>query len=278
MKRSNITTVILTLNEEINLERCIQSVAWSDKIYIIDSGSTDATLEKARQLGAHTLVNKQPPPFRIDIQRNWALDNMETDSEWILFLDADETVPEDLKAELLKIANAPAPEFDAYELTPRYLFWGRWLKRTQGYPNWHARFLRNCGVRFTGGVWEQFQSGYKIGRIHIPYDHYANSKGLSDWLKRHDRYSSWDANKIYDYLQSADPSSLGTQRKLLLRKVAAKLWVIRPFARFFHMYFLRLGILEGIPSLTFCTLYFFYEMMTVIKIVEIKRLKNGKPL
>lgn len=276
--QTNITAVILTLNEALNLERCISSVNWCDDILIVDSGSTDCTQDEGKRLGVRVLEHIQPSPFKIDVQRNWALDNGEIKTEWVLFLDADEEVPHTTRDSIREVIGKSDSHFNAYEMTPRYLFWGKWLKRTQGYPNWHPRLLKAKEVRFAGGVWEHFEDGAKVSRIAEPYEHYANSKGLSDWLKRHDRYSSWDAQKVIEFLESGDPRSLGTTRKLRLRQIAAKLWPLRPFARFFQMYFYRFGFVEGIPALVFCLLYAFYEFMTVVKIVEIRRKRRGLPI
>lgn len=273
-----VSAVVLTLNEAANLDRCLASLDWCHEVVVLDSGSADETREIALQNGARFLEHIQKPPFRIDKQRNWALEHGQIKTDWVLFLDADETVPEPLRERILESINESDNGFNAFELTPRYLFWGKWLKRTQGYPNWHPRLLKREEVRFTGGVWEHFEESARVGRIDAPYDHYANSKGLSDWLRRHDRYSSWDAEKVFGFLNRGDPSSLGTARKLRLRIWAAKFWPLRPFARFMQMYFFRLGFLEGVPALAFCLLYAFYEFMTVVKIVELRRQKRGLPI
>ena len=273
----NIVAVILTKNEEINLERCIESVRFCRDVVVVDSGSTDRTEEIARRMGAHFLVHVQPPPFQISEQRNWVLDQFDFRGAWVLYIDADEIVTPELKARLLELATAPATH-DHYLLTPRYMFLGRWLKRTIGYPNWHARLLRHGSTRFAGGVWEHFSSTRPSGHIHEPYDHFANSKGLSDWLARHDRYSSWDAKSAFEYLATGREESLGTTRKVGMRRLAARFWPLRPLARFTHTYFLRLGFLEGWQALVFSLLYAFYELMTVVKIIELRRQSRGEPL
>ena len=278
MATNSITAVILTLNEAENLSRCLSSLAWCREVIVLDSGSEDQTRAIAKRLGAKVFIHKQEAPFRIDEQRNWALENCEIEGEWVFFIDADEVVPRPLMASIQAACSNVSHEFNAYELTPRYLFWGRWLKRTQGYPNWHPRLLKRGEVSFAGGVWEHFSAGAKIGKIDQPYDHYANSKGFTDWLKRHDRYSSWDADKINKYLLSHDDDAFGTSRKLKLRTWGARFWPIRPLARFIQMYILRLGFLEGRAALAFCFLYAFYEFMTVVKIVERRRLNKGLPL
>jgi glycosyltransferase involved in cell wall biosynthesis len=272
------SVVILTKNEASNLHRCIGSLQWCQKVVVLDSGSNDGTSKISQALGADVFTHIQTPPFQISEQRNWALEHCNIDTEWILFLDADETISNELATEIRGICQQREPSHNAYELAAKYLFWGQWLKRTQGYPNWHPRLVRRGYAHFEGGVWEHFTPGVSVGKLQYPYNHYANSKGFSDWLERHDRYSSWDAEKIVQFLESGQAHALGTTRKLQLRLWAARLWPLRPLARFIQMYFLRLGFLEGWKALVFCLLYAFYELMTVVKIIELKRRQGNLPL
>lgn len=272
---SDISAAILTKNEVCNLNRCIESLQWCQEIIVVDSGSTDGTIQLAESLGAKVFTHIPSSPFKISEQRNWALQNCNLKSEWVLFIDADEVIPSNLATEIRRVCSANNQQYNAYELPARYLFWGKWLKLTQGYPNWHSRLLKLGEVTFTGGVWEHLVSGAKVGRINIPYDHYANSKGFGDWLERHDRYSSWDAQKVVEFLETGKASALGTERKLKLRLLAAKLWFMRPIIRFIQMYFLRLGFLEGVTAVIFCLLYAMYEFIIVVKIIELRRKKSG---
>ncbi len=274
---SHIVGVVLTKNEEINVRRCIESLAFCSEVIVLDSGSTDRTEEIAREMGSTFYVHVQPPPFRISEQRNWVLDNHDFHGGWVLFVDADETIPAQLRERLLEIVQSGSGP-DYYVMTPRYLFLGRWLKRTLGYPNWHARFLRHGTTRFAGGVWEHFSARSEPGKIWEPYDHYAYSKGFSDWLARHDRYSTWDAERATEYLRTGSSGDLGTTRKVGLRKLAARFWPLRPAARFLHSYVIRLGFIEGWQALVFSLMYSFYEFMTVCKIIEIRRRSRGLPL
>jgi glycosyltransferase involved in cell wall biosynthesis len=278
MNPVKISAIILTKNEVANLKRCIGSLQWCEEVVVLDSGSTDGTTQLAESLGAKVFQHIQPPPFKISEQRNWALENCNLKGEWVLFLDADEVIPPNLATEIQSVCFVNEQKYNAFEISARYLFWGKWLKLTQGYPNWHPRLLKLGEVRFTGGVWEHFVPGTKVGKISVPYDHYANSKGFGDWLERHDRYSSWDSQKIVEFLETGKVASLGTERKLKLRLLAARLWPLRPIVRFIQMYFLRLGFLEGYTALVFCLLYAVYEFMIVVKITELKRKKSDLPL
>ena len=273
-----ISAIILTKNEVPNLIRCIDSLRWCHEVIVLDSGSTDGTIQLAESLGAKVFTHIQPPPFKISEQRNWALENCNLKGEWVLFLDADEVIPPNLATEIQRICFANEQKYNAFEIPARYLFWGKWLKLTQGYPNWHPRVLKKGEVRFAGGVWEHFVMGTKVGKINFPYDHFANSKGFSDWLARHDRYSTWDAENVVKFLETGKSNSLVSENKLKLRLLAARLWILRPIARFIYMYVLRFGFLEGIPALVCCILYAVYEFMVVVKIVEINLTKKGLPL
>lgn len=276
MTHNVITPIILTKNEERNISRCLASIPWPGAV-VVDSGSTDATRVLAEQRGAKVFVHKQDGPFNIAEQRNWAIACCNIDSEWILFLDADEELTEATVAAVER-ACRNGDSFDGFEMTPKFLFWGRWLKRTQGYPNWHCRLVRNIQAPFDGGVWEHFRSDLRVGRISEPYNHYGFSNGLSDWVLRHDRYSTWDGIRIHAFLQTGDAGDLGTIRKLASRRIAARLWPIRPIARFLYMYLWRLGFTEGMPGFVYSILCMFYEFLTVCKINEQRRLSRGLPL
>lgn len=276
-KLQSIAGVVLTLNEEQDLARALASLSWCDELLVVDSGSTDSTHSVATQFGAQFIQHIQEPPFLITDQRNWSLNHAGLTSDWVIFLDADEEVSPQLAAQIITCVNSSSP-FDAYELTPRYLFMGHWLKRTQGYPNWHPRLLKRGYVHFVGGVWESFSTGSHVGRISYPYEHYAFSKGLDDWLERHKRYSTWDASQIYAFqLTGRQPSTLSL-RKPVQRLLMSKAWYLRPLLRFFHKYIFNLGFLDGWKGLLFALLMFFYELMTVIKVIELNRRAKGADL
>lgn len=271
-----IAGVILTLNEETDLKRALDSLAWCDELLVVDSGSTDRTLQIAAQNGAVVLQNIQSTPFLITEQRNWVLDNAGLQSDWILFLDADEEVGLKLKQDIVKVLSIDN-HLNAYELAPRYWFLGRWLKHTQGFPNWHPRLVRKGSARFTGGVWETFNSSALVGRIYTPYEHYAFSKGIGDWLIKHLRYATWDAKTTFDVLTSKRFDD-NLQRKKYWRLLFALAWPLRPAVRFIHKYVICGGFLDGWQGLLFCSLMSAYELIVVVKIIEKKRHYNQLPL
>lgn len=277
VKRQTIAGVVLTLNEEQNLRRALRSLQWCDELCVVDSGSTDNTCNVAAEFSALFHQHIQAPPFLITEQRNWALDNIDLKSDWVLFLDADEEISPSLSEQITSTINSSLA-MDAYELTPRYWFLGQWLRFTQGYPNWHPRLLKRGVVRFQGGVWETFSSGIRAGRISHPYEHYAFSKGFDDWLDRHRRYASWDAQQTIEYLNQRSSITLSTRRWRHLRLLMFQLWFLRPPLRFIQKYFLQLGFLEGWQSFLFASMMFFYDFMVVVKVVERLRRNANLPL
>lgn len=273
----SIAGVILTLNEESDLDRALASLSWCDELIVVDSGSIDATKNIAVKHHARFYTNIQTPPFLITEQRNWALQNCGITSQWVLFLDADEQVSREL-AKSIVTHLATDSDITAYELTPRYWFLGQWLKHTQNYPNWHPRLIRIGHAHFIGGVWESFDQNSKVSRISQPYEHYAFSKGIDSWIERHVRYASWEASNVLEYLQTSKPSDLTTHRSLRKRRLASHFWPFRPFMRFFEKYILNCGFLDGYHGLLFSFLMAFYELLVVVKIIEKRRQALNLPL
>lgn len=273
----NLTAIVLTLNEEKNILRCLNSLINFERIIVLDSGSSDSTIQLARRFGADIYINKPSGTFLFSEQRNWALLNCSICTQWALFIDADERVPTPLSTELDCFLSSPATQkIDACYLAPRYIFLKKWLRFSQHYPNWHPRLVRVSSSRFAGGMWETFQdlstqplTSSRVAYIKTPYDHIAFSKGLDDWLVKHLRYSDWDAQVVLDYLHQNplfDKSALS--RKTNLRVLSIRLWFLRPILRFIHKYFFSLGFLDGWEGLLFCSLMSFYELLVVIKIIQ----------
>lgn len=281
----SIAGVVLTLNGASDLPRCLDSLSWCDERLVVDSGSTDGSPEIAQTHGFRVVEHRQSGPFSFTLQRNWALDEAGLSSDWVLFLDQDEVVGATCREAIQRaIAEAAAAAYQGlpaplgFELTPRFLFLGRWLRRTQGYPNWHPRLVRRGRLRFEGELWESFQAGSPVGRIAVPYEHYAFSQGIDDWLRRHQRYADYEADRIVAFMAGAGSGALGTRRHLGLRRLAAHLWPLRPLLRFLQKYFLQGGWLEGWQGLLFSLLMASYELITVTKVIELRLRQRGLPL
>jgi len=274
--QSGITVVILTMNEELNLVRCLDALHWADEIVVVDSGSSDQTCAVASQLGARVMINR-PAKFVISEQRNWALDNAGISTPWVLFIDADEVVTHELAHRLCSVAQTPEDRYCAYRLAPKFIFMGKWLKHSLAFPVWHDRFLRLGHVRYVGDVWEYFKADSDVGYIREPYLHYGLSNGIRGWWQRHLRYSEWKA----ETLLSEQPLRSGGAKRLLhglIEKYGAKSGPFSPGFRFFYYYFFRLGFLDGFPGFVYSLMIAGYQLMVYLFILEKRERMAGRSL
>lgn len=264
-----ISTIILTKNEEQDLPKCLDALDWCDDVHVLDSGSTDRTVSIAQTYHAHVHHH----PFEsFGKQRNYALDALPIKYGWVIFLDADEVVTPSFKRSLID-AIAKAPQ----EVAGFYCCWkmmldGVWLKRCDNFPKWQFRVLRKDRARFT-----DFGHGQKEGEVHgqidylkEPYLHFGFSKGWSQWIDRHNRYSSQEA---VARIQDRPPFKHNFSKNKSMRNPALKSWLSRvpgwPLLRFFHAYFINLGFLEGKPGFIYCANMAYYEFLIQIKMREL---------
>lgn len=253
---TNLSVVILTFNEELNLNQALRSIAyWADKVFILDSGSTDKTIEIAKEFGCTILVN---PFINFAMQRNFALKNFSITSEWTLFLDADEWVTKELKEEIKKVI-ASKPLENGFYIKRRLIWMGQWIRRGY-YPSWQLRLFRTgSGKCEDRAVNEHFIVDGQLGRLsHDLID--ENQKGLADWIVKHNDYSTREAAELVNSRNADGYSEIGTrffggqaQRRRWLRYYV---WnrmplFIRPFLYFFYRYFLLLGFLDGKKAFLF---------------------------
>jgi len=140
-----VSVIILTYNEEIHIERLLKNIAgWVDEIFIVDSYSSDKTLEIAKKYGVKIVQHK----FENQAQQfNWALDNLEIKNEWILRLDADEYLTSELKDEITeKLKNIPK-NINGFYIKRRVYFMSRWIKHGGYYPTWLLRLFKKGKAR-----------------------------------------------------------------------------------------------------------------------------------
>ena len=268
-----ISVLILTLNEEANLPRCIGALGWADDVVVLDSFSTDATTEVARRLGAR-VFQRSFDDFAG--QRNHALEHVEFKHDWVLHLDADEVVTEALRRELEGVVDKQT--FDAYRIAGKLMFQGRWLRRSGMYPVYQVRFGHKEKLRFrqVGHGQQEALSSDRIGTLSEAYLHFGFSKGIGDWIERHNRYSSAEAKEnvgkskpfgaVVRQLLSANRTERRRGVKALTR------WLpFRPFLRFTYMYLLKMGFMDGQPGWTYCRMMADYEYWIVLKERELRR-------
>jgi glycosyltransferase involved in cell wall biosynthesis len=265
-----VSVIILTRNEEKDLPACLDSLRWCDDLHMVDSGSSDETINIARKLGAHIYEN---PFTSFGSQRNWSLDHCNVKHPWILFLDADEVAnAEFVKAMINVVSDAPASTAGFY-CCWKLIYEDRWLKRCDSFPKWQFRLLRKGRARFTDFGHGQKEAEVKgsIEYLPIPYDHYGLSKGIGPWLDRHNRYATLEAAVrlsapiIWRDVFSAHGSTRNKALKPIVSRVPG--W---PLIRFCITYILQLGFLEGRPGFIYCANLAYYEFLIRIKMREEK--------
>lgn len=269
-ERFPISVIILTHNEEVNIVDCLATLDWVDDVIIVDSGSKDRTIELARQARPDVRVFEHPFQDFGD-QRNWALDCTAPRHPWVLFLDADERCTPDCAEEIRRAVERPEGKVGFY-LTCRNLFLGRWIKRCSLYPSWQLRLLKQGFVRYRKeGHGQREVTDGPLGYIAQPYDHFGFSKGVADWIARHNAYSTNEVELIeqlrQEPLRLGDLFSESVRRRRCLKRLAARVG-FRPVLRFLYLYFLRAGFLDGKPGLMFCLLRTAHEMHITVKLAE----------
>lgn len=284
-----VSIVIPIKNEASNLARCLQSVAWADEIFVVDSASTDGSQQIAEEHGAKVVqfcFNGIWPK-----KKNWALENLPFRNEWVFILDADEVLPPEAEAEFEAITGDPNHAVDGYWINRRFMFMGQWLRHAY-YPNWNLRLFRHKLGRYEKLTNVDTQSGDnevhehvvvsgKIGFLKSEMDHYA-FPSVEVFVEKHNRYSNWESRVALDHYLKASESRLqmgnvGSRRRL---KQLSHQLPFRGLLRFLYVYFWQRGFLDGRAGYYFARLHGFYEFLSVAKTHELKqaslRERSGK--
>jgi glycosyltransferase involved in cell wall biosynthesis len=266
-----VSVIVLTHNEAVNVVSCLETLSAFNEILVVDSGSTDGTLD---------ILRNRFPGIRVlhhtfqdfGQQRNWALEHGDVRNEWILFFDADERCTVECASAVLAAIAEPGGHVGFF-LCYRNMFLGRWIKRCTMYPTWQLRLLKVGQVRYRreGHGQREVMEG-TAGYINEPYDHYGFSKGIKDWVARHNEYSSNETQLIKSLAESPlgfvgvfskDP----VRRRRALKRLAARA-PLRPLVRFVYLFLIRRGFLDGRPGLIFCLLRAAHELHIVAKLAE----------
>lgn len=270
-----ISVLIITHNEEENIGQCLASVGWSDDVVVVDSFSRDRTREICE---AHEVRFVEHPFDGWSQQRQWALDHLEFRNEWILSLDADEIVTPELRDEIL--GRTAAEPFAAYEMRFRLILWGTWARRSSHYPVWITRLYRRSKVRYVAsGATDIARIDGPVGRLDSDLLH-VNRKPIEDWLEKHVRYASREA-EARGLESPSIRSAFSADTHIERRQGLKALWhrvPARPLVYFVVTWLFKGGFLDGRAGFRLAFLKASYEYWISIMQDERRRGSNPWPL
>jgi glycosyltransferase involved in cell wall biosynthesis len=263
----DVTVLILTLNEEVNLPYALENVVgWAGQVIVVDSFSQDKTVEIAKSLGAEVYQNKFINHVQ---QRNWALEVPRYRNGWVLYIDADEQVTPELRAEISQLKSVP-DEVAGFEMRRRFIFLGRRLKHGGYYP-WLLRLLRLGRSRFVtsarAGEYAVVQGA--VRRLQHDLLH-QDHRSLAHWIQNQNRDSSKIALTLYEAGGEIKPPELLPGE---IQEGRFRAWVNRTLQRlplginllmhFFLFYVVRRGFLDGWQGFAYCALHEFWMPLAI---------------
>jgi glycosyltransferase involved in cell wall biosynthesis len=263
----SLTVIFTTFNEAPNIQAALDSVAkWASEIIVVDSFSTDGTLEIIQKLGTIRLF--QRAYFGPADQKNWAIP--QASNEWVLLMDADERATPEMHAEIAEILRGYqknknekkepySPIFDGYWVGFTHFFMGKQVRFSGWQNDKTIRLIQRDKCRYNDNrVHEEIQTqGLTFGRLTAKFDHYT-FRDITHFVQKQERYAAW--------------SAIDHDKKT--GRVTAFHLVIKPFFRFFKHYFLKLGILDGRIGFIIAAVAAWSVFLRYVKIVENRQVEQ----
>jgi len=252
---ANLSVIIITHNEERNIVECLESVSWADQLVVVDSRSTDRTAELARTLTSNVFVEEWSGYGGM---KNFALSKCR--NEWVLWLDADERVSPELRAEIESVIRENSHGMSGFEVARRAYFLGHWIAHCGWYPGYVVRLFRRKGASFTTSrVHERLNVDGSVGRLKNDLLHFTDDT-LYHYFTKFNRYTTLAAEDLAEQ-----------NYRFSLYDLA-----VRPPFSFFKMYVLRRGFLDGMPGLILSLASSAYVFCKYAKLWETQR-KQPEP-
>jgi len=246
--RAPLSAVLITRNAANVLDTCLESLAFVDEIVVVDSASSDGTIEIAARRGAR-VVQKEWLGF--GRQKQFAVEQAAHD--WVLCLDADERVSPELAASIA--AAVVTPVSPVYRMARRNRFLGRWLSHGEGYPDWSPRLFNRLNARWSDDlVHEKVLYSVTPGTLKGDLMH-DSADDLAAYLDRQNRYTTLAARQAFE----------------LGRSVGLLHLLLSPVVRFFKFYVFRLGFLDGLPGLLHISIGCMNSYVKYAKLIELRR-------
>ena len=246
--RAPFSAVLITRNVAAVLDSCLKSLSFADEIVVVDSASTDGTVDIAQRRGAR-VVQKEWLGF--GRQKQFAVEQAKHD--WVLCLDSDERVSTELAASIQSALAAPVAP--VYRMARRNRFLGRWLSHGEGYPDWSPRLFNRLNARWSDDlVHEKVLYAVTPGTLKGDLLH-DSSDDLTTYLDRQNRYTTLAARQAFERGRSAGMVHLA----------------LSPVVRFFKFYVFRLGFLDGMEGLLHISIGCMNSYMKYAKLIELRR-------
>lgn len=243
-----LTVVVITLNEEHNISRCLNSVAWADEIIVVDANSSDRTREIAKEHGARVLVREWQ-----GFGKAKQAGVLESKGDWVLSLDADEVVSPALGQEIQ--AAIKSKDYVGYRVPRKTQFLGKWISHCGWYPDYVLRLFRaESGKVSADAVHERIEVDGQVGTLGNELQHYSYPT-LEVYFSKFNRYTTLAAR---DGLRTGQRASVYDL-------------LVRPFAAFIKHYFLRQGFRDGLQGFTISVLSSCYVFVKYSKIRELRK-------
>ena len=252
MDKAKLSIYMITYNNERTVEKALRSIQWADEIVVVDSFSVDRTVEICRQFTDKVFQRKWPGH---QDQYQYAADL--TLHPWIMFVDADEEIPQELAEEIRRELSTEKQDLDGFIAYRRTYYLGRWIQHGGWVPDCEIRLYRREKGRWQGGLHAKVAVDGKVGSLKNPYLH-DTYRDISDQIQTIDRYSRIAAE---DSLRSGEKFSL------------VKL-VLHPPFRFFKEYLFKSGFRDGIPGLIIIVSTMFYVFIKYAKLWELTGVKK----
>lgn len=274
-----VSAVLPVLNEAGNILAALDSISWAAEIFVVDSGSTDNTVDLAEAAGV-TVVQFNYAGS-LPKKKAWSLRNLPFRHEWVLYLDADERVPAALSHEIAAAIRASGA--DGYYVDREMVFLGRQLKSYR--PDWNLRLFKHKaatiedlglhGVPGTGDneIHEHFRVPGQVGFLSTALIH-EHFRGIGPWIDRHNRYATWEAHLYLRW--RAEPLSvraMAVSDPVERNRALRRLWVrlpARPILRMLLWVVVKGGIRDGYAGIVYAALMGWYELLIGIKLHELR--------
>lgn len=278
-----VSAIVMTLNEKLNLQACLESVNTTvDEIIIVDCFSTDNTIEIAKKYANKIYQNKW---VNYSQQYNWAINNTDIKNEWILRLDADERWTKEGFEELRDIIENE--KADGVYVKMKIFFMERWIKHGGFYPNYFLRVYKKSKGKMEDRWMDEHikvDGRTVISNIDVIESNYDRQKNISLWIDKHNNYSTREAVEFL--IQKYNLKKMDTVAKFWGNRTERKRWLkekfyfrlplfVRPFLYYIHRYIFKLGFLDGKEGFIFHYLHaFWYRFLVDVKVYQIEQLSR----